>query len=101
MRNRSGSNAVHDFLRDAFIVAVNFHPSFNALWRGFWSLHQGCTEARPLLPQFILESFNLGSPLVVFCDWQLVIHEQGLHVGSLFVLAHAGPAGDQRSFDVK
>ena len=101
MRNGQGSNALHDVLRDTFIVAVNFHPSFNALWRGFWSLHQGCTEARPLLLQFILESFNLGSPLVVFCDWQLVIHEQGLHVGSLFVLAHAGPAGDQRGFDVK
>ena len=101
MRNRRGSNAVHDFLRDAFIVAVNFHPSFNALWRGFWSLHQGCTEARPLLPQFILESFNLGSPLVVFCEGQLVIHEQGLHGDSLFDLAHAGPAGDQRGFDVK
>ena len=101
MRNRRGSNAVHDFLRDAFIVAVNFHPSFNALWRGFWSLDQRCTEARPLLPQFILESFNLGSPLVVFCEGQLVIHEQGLHFGSLFVLAHAGPACDQRSFDVK
>jgi len=101
MRNGQGSNALHDVLRDTFIVAVNFHPSFNALWRGFWSLHQGCTEARPLLPQFMLESFNLGSPLVVFCYWQLVIHEQGLHVGSLLVLAHASPTGDKRGFDVK
>ena len=101
MRNRRGSNAVHDFLRDAFIVAVNFHPSFNALWRGFWSLHQGCTEARPLLPQFILKSFNAWSPLIVIGHWQFVVNEQGLHTSALLVLAHTSPTGDQFGFNVK
>ena len=101
MRNGQGRNAVHNVLRDAIFVAVDFHPSFNALWRGFWSLHQGCAEARPLLPQFMLESFYKGSPLTVFCDWQFVIDEQGLHGDALLVGAHASPACDQRGFDVK
>ncbi len=80
-----GSNAVHDFWRDAFRVTVDFHPSFDAIWRGFWSLHQGCTEARPLLPQFMLKNFNFGTPQSVLLNRQLVINKQGLHVVAFYL----------------